>query len=137
MATGFALLEDCLYLLKREWAGAVRLLALTRDDHLRGDGAACGSIGKLLLDEGPIETCIPIVCYIYPSLDWTMTPFRLQVDAAVERWLAHIEEWFGRPAAQARVVARTALFKEELIAAAWAPIRVQRWLEAGLEVEDL
>lgn len=33
--------------------------------------------------------------------------------------------------------ARCARYKEELIAAAWAPARVERWVEAGIDLEAL
>jgi hypothetical protein len=32
---------------------------------------------------------------------------------------------------------RTGLFHEELVAKAWHPTRVQAWLDAGVEIEDL
>lgn len=32
---------------------------------------------------------------------------------------------------------RCACYKEELIAAAWAPARVERWVEAGIDIEAL
>ncbi len=35
------------------------------------------------------------------------------------------------------VIERCLAYKEDLMAAAWAPERVLRWLEAGIEVEDM
>ena len=40
-------------------------------------------------------------------------------------------------ASYAQVRARCGLYKEELIAAAWHPTRVAKWLDAGMEVEEL
>lgn len=36
-----------------------------------------------------------------------------------------------------RQLERCALLKEELMMAAWHPRRVERWLDAGIEVEDM
>jgi hypothetical protein len=36
----------------------------------------------------------------------------------------------------ARIEKRCAVIKEELVAAAWAPVRVERWIEAGANLED-
>lgn len=36
-----------------------------------------------------------------------------------------------------RIIARTKLLKEELVAAAWHPNRVQKWLDAGYEIDDM
>ena len=35
-----------------------------------------------------------------------------------------------------RAKARSAIIKEELVAKAWHPSRVERWLEAGIDIED-
>jgi hypothetical protein len=37
----------------------------------------------------------------------------------------------------AKAKARCARYKEELIAAAWAPARVEKWVEAGVDLEAL
>lgn len=50
--------------------------------------------------------------------------------------LAWIERIEARVAAEA-AAERLAPIKEELMAAAWAPARVTKWLEAGLTPEEL
>ncbi len=39
--------------------------------------------------------------------------------------------------AKERQLERCAVYKEELMAATWHPDRVMRWMEAGLDVEDM
>lgn len=43
-------------------------------------------------------------------------------------------EW---PRSKARILSRTAIFKEELMMTVWHPNRVQMWLEAGDDVYDM
>lgn len=49
------------------------------------------------------------------------------------RWNA----WWDEKESMERLQARCAAVKEDLIAAAWAPARVERWLEAGVELEAM
>jgi len=35
-----------------------------------------------------------------------------------------------------RAKERSALIKEELVAKAWHPSRVEKWLEAGMDIDD-
>ena len=49
-----------------------------------------------------------------------------------ETWIPRFHKHFAGPLRE-----RANLFKEELVAQAWHPRRVERWLEAGAELEDL
>ncbi len=49
---------------------------------------------------------------------------------------AAITEWVNLYSGNL-VIERCLVFKEDLMAAAWAPERVLRWLEAGIEMEDM
>lgn len=49
------------------------------------------------------------------------------------RWREWREDHVSKP----RVQERTRLLKEEMMAAAWHPDRVERWLDAGVEVEAM
>jgi hypothetical protein len=55
------------------------------------------------------------------------------LDSYRARWNA----WWDEKEHEERARARSAAVKEELVAAAWAPARVERWLEAGLELEAM
>ena len=48
-----------------------------------------------------------------------------------------IVNWFSAGLFAVLSVRRMRILKEELLAAAWAPARVARWLEAGIDPEDM
>jgi hypothetical protein len=60
---------------------------------------------------------------------------RLILGTCVRSWWDRIGPWCYERAEQK--AAQVELFKEELAAAVWAPARVERWLEAGVELEAL
>lgn len=60
---------------------------------------------------------------------------RLILGTCVRGWWDRVGPWcYERAEQKARQVA---MFKEELAAAVWAPARVEKWLEAGVELEAL
>jgi hypothetical protein len=48
-------------------------------------------------------------------------------------YMARWDEWHQKRSAIKKAKKRCAVIKEELMAAAWAPARVQRWVETGDE----
>jgi hypothetical protein len=53
---------------------------------------------------------------------------------------SHVEEWADillRPKRQEVAITLCKAMKKDLIAAAWHPRRVEKWLEAGVQLEDL
>jgi hypothetical protein len=53
---------------------------------------------------------------------------------------SHIEEWMDtllQPKRQELAITVCKAMKKDLIAAAWHPRRVEKWLEAGIQLEDL
>lgn len=60
---------------------------------------------------------------------------RLILGTCVRGWWDRVGPWCYERAEQK--AAQVAKFKEELAAAVWAPARVERWLEAGVELEAL
>ncbi len=67
---------------------------------------------------------------IRPRFHWRFNePQDLVMEAAVTEW---VNLYSGNIA-----IERCLTYKEDLMAAAWAPERVLRWLEAGIEMEDM
>jgi hypothetical protein len=53
-------------------------------------------------------------------------------DGLICKWVREFNEKHAK-----RVAERSAVFKEELLAKAWHPRRVERWIESGLKLENL
>jgi hypothetical protein len=64
----------------------------------------------------------------YPESLWWYPGVKEHVEAALKR-----SQEAGRAAQRQRMEG----LREELMAAAWAPARVERWVEAGLDVDEM
>jgi hypothetical protein len=53
-------------------------------------------------------------------------------EGLVRKWVREFNEYHSK-----RVAERSAIFKEELLAKAWHPDRVERWIESGIKLENL
>ncbi len=58
-------------------------------------------------------------------------------EESLESYRARWNAWWDEKESMERLQARCAALKEDLMAAAWAPARVERWLEAGVELETM
>lgn len=133
-------LRDSFYLLEALWTAAggsrVQLETTTATDHFYTDGLACGSLFKLTFSQihagsrqGPC--CI---VFVYPSLRTACLPLcssgtPKETEAIVRTWIDIATQLFGTAESRARQTERMRCWKEELIAAAWHPRRVARWIE--------
>lgn len=69
--------------------------------------------------------------------DWQDDERRLQHKEMEEVYKPIIKTWLYETFQQRLAKKRTALIKEELVAAAWHPRRVERWIEQGVALEVL
>ena len=85
-------------------------------------------------DVGPLHHIVDPI-EVETRRDWITgkEPSRATVQFMRDR----VEAWAHNVIRQEVAPRRINRFKEELIAAAWAPARVERWLEAGVELEAL
>lgn len=84
-------------------------------------------------DVGPMHHIVEPITVITRSGWSSASP----PEATVQFMRDRLESWAQDIIHRQVAPRRTARFKEELIAAAWAPARVERWLEAGVELEAL
>lgn len=73
--------------------------------------------------------------YVWSNLSFSGCPEKYQRDIA--DWLRHVRDTHNEPFVRARQQARTRKFKEELMMNRWHPSRVEKYLDMGLEIEDM
>jgi hypothetical protein len=100
------------------------------------------TLRHLDLDQNPIEhLSVPFPPTLQKlSTLLTALPHTLHYSddtAEIARYAEELDAAQDALEAPPRVHARTELVKEELVAAAWRPERVEKWLEAGLDVAAL
>ena len=67
------------------------------------------------------------------------TPLTLKVipDESVDDYRIRLNEWHEEQESKDRIQQRTRLLFEEIVMKAWHPRKVEKWIEAGVELEDL
>ena len=73
--------------------------------------------------------------YVWNNLDFTGCPEKYQREIAA--WLRHVRDTHNEPYVRARQVSRTRHFKEELMMNRWHPDRVSKYLDMGIDVDDM
>jgi hypothetical protein len=108
---------------------------VTATDHFYTDGTVCGSLFKLILKRE--DDVVRDVLYFYPNGQWVSLYGAQGVTAAIEQWKQRVADLFDPAKIRARTQERVAALKEDLMREAWKPARIEKALEAGMEMEEL
>ncbi len=105
------------------------------------DATYCGCIQVWVKDTTPYPFVEAAIAYITMSgevhhhrLHQEMYPHHLPVYRLIGNWGAYVLECFH---AAERIKEFWETAKEELVASAWRPERVAKWLDAGIDVEAM
>jgi hypothetical protein len=128
------LMQECFHMLRDIYPN-VSMEPTTPLDHFYTDGTACGSAFKLVFtaEKGGYMNTV----YVYPNGSWVSLLDPKAVAEYMQAWRKKIAEIFDPAAIKARTQERTRALKEEIVAEAFKPSRIEAALAAGVEVEDL
>ena len=130
-----AQLREGFYLLQRIWGGRVEMKPTEPIDHFYTDGTACGSFCRLTFYEstgGYVTTA-----YLFPNGSWVCLGHSGRLEHTMGTWVQQVRTLFDPAVARAAAEAKAAAIKEELVAEAFKPSRVEAALAAGVDVDQM
>ena len=71
------------------------------------------------------------------SCSHTSLILKLKPDETIKDYNLRWREWREEQASKERIQAKHRLLKEEIVMEAWHPRKVEKWIEAGVELEDM